>query len=393
MTGAPDDPDSDSREGDLRSAIERVDDPWPDLPSAVERIDESDGVEADVTSEAESDEEYTVSEPVSPLDDEDGDADDPSADTAAESESGDETTDVDEGGDVGERVDHWPELPSAVERVGGGGSAAGAGDEAFPVVPEDPETPPENEPVIEEPQTAPDDEELPLAEHVEEMVFRAAIVVGVAGAISVLLYPFGDTLINVIWAQVLPGSSAGIRPHLYAPLDLVITQFKVASLAGIIVALPVFVYETYAFMRPGLYPHERRYYLAAVPTSLLLAVVGVLFAFFIVLPASFAYLIGYSSVVADSALALTSTFSMILIVMGYLALVFQLPLFIMLAIMMNLTTREWLESRRLLFWGAFVGVSFMFTSIDVSGVTPVLVAVTMILLFEGTLALLRWTGN
>jgi hypothetical protein len=49
----------------------------------------------------------------------------------------------------------------------------------------------------------------------------------------------------------------------------------VASLAGLIVALSVVVYETYKFMRPGLYSHERRYYLAAIPTSLVLAPVGV----------------------------------------------------------------------------------------------------------------------
>lgn len=78
--------------------------------------------------------------------------------------------------------------------------------------------------------------------------------------------------------------SAGV-----SALGLIITQVKVASLAGLVVALPAFVYESYVFMRPGLYRNERRYYLASVPTSLVLSVVGVLFAFFIVLP----YTMGY----------------------------------------------------------------------------------------------------
>jgi sec-independent protein translocase protein TatC len=78
--------------------------------------------------------------------------------------------------------------------------------------------------------------------------------------------------------------------------------------------------------------------------------------------------------------------------MGYMALVFQIPLFIMLAIMMNLTTRIWLEDRRLLFWGGFLGVAFLISP-DPTGMAPIIVAATMITLFEGTLALLRWTGN
>ncbi|MFC7167277.1 twin-arginine translocase subunit TatC [Halospeciosus flavus] len=223
------------------------------------------------------------------------------------------------------------------------------------------------------------------------MVYRLAIVVAVAGGVSLLVFPFGEPIINFIWNGVLPASTDA-RPHLYAPLELVITQFKVASLAGIIVALPVFVYETYVFMRPGLYPHERRYYLAAIPTSLILAFVGVTFAYFIVLPAVMSYFLYYSESVALSALALGSTFDLILLLMGYLALVFQIPLFIMLAVMMNLTTRQWMEDRRLLFWGVFLGVAFLFSP-DPTGVAPIIVAATMVGLFEGTLLLLRWTGR
>ncbi|GAA0294825.1 twin-arginine translocase subunit TatC [Halarchaeum salinum] len=235
------------------------------------------------------------------------------------------------------------------------------------------------------------DEEQPIAVHVEEMVRRLGVVVLIAGVVSALCFPFGDTLITVIWDGVLPASSTA-QPHIYAPLELIVTQFKVASIAGVIVALPVIVYETYAFMRPGLYPHERRYYLAAIPTSLVLAVVGVVFAYFVVVPSVMSYFLYYSTSVANAALALGSTFNLILVLMAYLAIVFQIPLFVMLAIMMGLTTRRWLADRRLLFWGAFAGVSFLATP-DPTGVAPVVVAATMIVLFEGTLLLLRWTGN
>jgi sec-independent protein translocase protein TatC len=52
-----------------------------------------------------------------------------------------------------------------------------------------------------------------------------------------------------------------------------------------------------------------------------------------------------------------------------------------------------MEERRLLFWGAFVGLSFTFVAVDPTGMAPIVIGVTMIVLFEATLALLRWTGN
>jgi sec-independent protein translocase protein TatC len=62
-----------------------------------------------------------------------------------------------------------------------------------------------------------------------------------------------------------------------------------------------------------------------------------------------------------------------------------------LAIMMGVTTRRWLETRRLYFWGGFLTIAFFFSP-DPTGMAPIIVGLTMVILFEGTLALLRWTG-
>jgi len=239
------------------------------------------------------------------------------------------------------------------------------------------------------------DEEMPLADHIEEMIRRAAVVAFIAGVVAVFVLPFTDRIINFLWYSFLPGPGGAnvARPHLYHVPELLLTRIKTASLIGIILALPVLVYQTYLFMRPGLYPNERRYYLAAVPTSLVLAFVGVAFAYFIVLPFVFEYFLNYTETVTTIAFALGKTFDLILILMGYLAVVFQIPLLIMLALMLNVVSRSWLASRRLLFWGAFAGISFLFTSVDPTGVSPILIAITMILLFEGTLLLARWTDQ
>jgi len=256
---------------------------------------------------------------------------------------------------------------------------------------------------------APDDEEMPLADHIEEMVRRLGVVLVLMAGVSAVVFPFGEQIINTIWYSFLPGTfeqcpttgtvvtPAGVTikpacPRVYNPVATILARFKVATLAGFVVALPAFVYETYLFMRPGLFPRERRYYLAAVPTSLILATVGLAFSYILVLPAIFTYFLYYSESAADIAFALTETFDLMVLMMGFFAAIFQIPLFIMLAIMMGVTSREWLADRRLLFWAAFGGIAFIFNP-DPTGMAPFIVAATMIALFEGTLLLLSWTGS
>jgi sec-independent protein translocase protein TatC len=248
------------------------------------------------------------------------------------------------------------------------------------------------------------DEEMPLAAHIEEMMKRLSVVFIVGGAVALTLLGLGQLfeqvptavdIIDALWNNAIPGAPEieGRRPRVYGPLELVLTKLKVTALAGLLVALPVFVYETYMFMRPGLYPKERRYYISAIPTSLILGTVGMAFSHFIVIPAIMQYFTVYTQEnVATVAYGLSSTFSLIIVLMSYMAVIFQIPLFIMLAIMMGLVTRRWLEDKRLLFWGAFLTIAFLVNP-DPTGMTPFIIAATMIVLFEGTLALLRWTGN
>jgi len=253
---------------------------------------------------------------------------------------------------------------------------------------------------------------MPLTEHVEEMALRfmavGLVVVGV-GAITLF---YADELINFLWYSFLgPGQQTclegsflggrlsvteacpdSVSPRIYHPLALVLARLKVASLVGIIAALPVAVYQTYRFMRPGLYPasaattspRSRRVWcsrssVSVSPTSPSCRRCS---------PTSRTT----AKQAAEIAFGLTETFNLIVLMIGFFAIVFQIPLLVMLAIMMGVTTRRWLEDRRLYFWGGFGALAFVFSP-DPTGMAPLMVAVTMIGLFEGTLFLLRWTDS
>jgi sec-independent protein translocase protein TatC len=238
-----------------------------------------------------------------------------------------------------------------------------------------------------------EDQEMPLGEHIEEMVRRVLAVAAVMSIVAVAVFPFADQLITFIWYGILSKASADVvQPRVYHPLALVLARLKVSTLAGFVIALPVFVYQTYRFMRPGLYPRERRYYLASIPTSLVLAALGVAFAFFFVLPLIFIYFLGYSQGAAEIAFGLSDTFGLMLLMMGFFAVIFQIPLFIMLGVMMGVTSREWLAERRLYFWGVFLGIAFL-TNPDPTGMVPFIVTIAMVFLFEATLLVLKYTDR
>jgi len=320
-------------------------------------------------------------------------APDPEAHPDVESEESPGESDVD-GGDLAAEI--ADEGPMETDLEGGEMSTANPtpapdADTAAAPTPSPSLSPESGEATWDDPAHPPDDEEMPLADHIEEMVWRFGFVVVFGAVVTALSYPFSEDIVLAIWDGVLPVGEAP-DPYLYGPLEKITTQIKVASLAGILAALPMLVYQSYRFMRPGLYPHERRYYLAAVPTSLVFAAVGMAFSYLVVLPALFLYFWYYTADTAVVAFGLRKTFDLIVTLTGFLAVIFQIPLFIMLAIMLGVTTRDWLADKRLYFWGGFVLVAGLFAP-DPTGMAPIIVAITEVVLFEGTLLLLKWVDR
>ncbi|WP_435097649.1 twin-arginine translocase subunit TatC [Halorubrum sp. N11] len=372
--------DSTDDDGTVDSADAATDDPAETAGDSSEdpRTDGDEGGDSTESDSAESEVSPGETPEIDSEDDaSDGDAGDGGAGDDEDDDAGDDSA-TDEAGDADAPADTDDAAVPTVED----GGVAGAVEE--PVVGEA-----EEEFVgLDAPET---DEEMPLAVHIEEMMRRLAVVFLFGGLATLVVVTESTELINYLWGYHIPAPLEN-RPRLYGPLELPLTRLKVAGLAGVVVGLPAFVYETYRFMKPGLYENERRYYLAAVPTSLVLGGIGIAFAHFLVLPAIFSYFTTYTSDAATIAFGLAETFNLIVIMLAFMAIVFQIPLFIMLAIMMNLVTRQWLEAKRLIFWGSFLGIAFLFSP-DPTGMAPIIVTLTMIVLYEGTLAVLRWTGN
>ena len=368
-----DDATDDDAEGDTSTDDDAEDGATDDPDESVGLFDakwgtkDEDGEDEQIDSEDDDDEDEEVEDDDEEVEDDDGDDDDEEVE--------------DDDGDDDDVTEDAPEAKTDGEGVVGDRHKRDRDDAAYPDPDED----------IGGISTPPDDEEMPLTDHIEEMIQRLAVVILVGSAATALGLLWASDVIAIMWADVIP-ESAERPPHVYHPLELWLTRIKVAALLGILVALPMLVYQAYLFMKPGLYPHERKYYLAAVPTSVVLAFIGMLFSYFVILPILFAYFTFYSEGSAEIAYALGETFDLVITLTGFLAITFQIPLFVILAVLMGVTTRQWLAEKRLYFWAAFAGLAFMFT-MDPTFMAPIFVAITMILLFEGTLLLLKWSGR
>ncbi len=127
-----------------------------------------------------------------------------------------------------------------------------------------------------------------LMEHLVELRTR---LMWIGGAVIIA------TLIAMIFAwdivEILNRPLGDYVPQAIGPTDNLVVFFKVSLASGAAIAMPVIMYQLIAFVAPGLYPHERRALLLILPGAMVLFVVGVVFAFFVMLPPAVRFLQGF----------------------------------------------------------------------------------------------------
>lgn len=148
-----------------------------------------------------------------------------------------------------------------------------------------------------------DDRRMPFLDHLSELRVRFRnSVLAVLGA-TALAYLFKAPLFSLM-ARPLTLAWAEMRQEArLPPLEIVYTSLvdgfmvllKLSLLAGVFVASPVLFHQAWKFIAPGLYQRERRLALVFVISSVVLFVGGAVFAYVLILPASYRYFLSYSS--------------------------------------------------------------------------------------------------
>ena len=222
-------------------------------------------------------------------------------------------------------------------------------------------------------------EEGTLISHLVELRGRLLkISVAVVGAFIALL-PFASEIFSFVAdpiREAIPGGVL-IATGVASPL---LTPFKLAFFVALFLAMPVILYQVWAFVAPGLYRKEKRFAIPLLATSILLFYAGVAFAYYVVFPLMF----NFFAAIAPDEVEVMPDISLYLdfittIVLAF-GLAFEVPIATVLVVWTGLTTPQKLGSARpYVFLGAFV-VGMFLTPPDF--ISQTLLAVPVYLLYE-----------
>ncbi len=225
-----------------------------------------------------------------------------------------------------------------------------------------------------------DQKEMPFTEHLRELRTRLLISIGTVVAIAVLLFWPSQYVIK--W--MVNAYFHGIQLHAFGPADVIFTEFKFSIIGGIVIGLPILLYQIWMFVVPAFHPKTRRMvYLFMLP-SLLLALAGLAFAHFIVIPRVVAALIGITNEVAIPTFGVADTLNFVMILLALFALIFQLPVVMVALARIGIVNRKMLITyRRHAIFGFFVlgGIA----APDGNPMTMALLAVPMYVLYEASI--------
>ncbi len=231
------------------------------------------------------------------------------------------------------------------------------------------------------------DRELSLVQHLTELRDRL-MVAAIAVVITTTIAFFFS--VDIIRLLMLP---AGVT-HLVAlsPTENFTTFMRVSLFSGIALAMPVILYEIFAYIDPALLPNERRLALRLGPFILLLFIAGMLFCYFLLLPNAIKFLINFASDVFQNQLRASEYLSFVTTFILGMGLVFEMPVVIYALVRLGIVKRSWLtKQRRYVFLLVFVIGAIITPTPDPFNQT--LVAVPMYLLFELGLFLARFAAK
>jgi sec-independent protein translocase protein TatC len=171
-----------------------------------------------------------------------------------------------------------------------------------------------------------DERRLPLTEHLAELRSRLvwsllAWVVGTAFS-----WVFREEIFRELLRPAVAAlGSQGGHLQAIAPGEIFFTYLKGAALAGFVLALPVVLWQTWAFVAPGLYPTEKRYAVPFVVVSTLLFVTGAFFGHQFVFPIMFAFLGSFESEFVQAAWSMREVWSLTTSMFLAFGAAFELP--------------------------------------------------------------------
>jgi sec-independent protein translocase protein TatC len=236
------------------------------------------------------------------------------------------------------------------------------------------------------PSGAPDESVMSLVDHLGELrtrLFRSILAVTVGSAIG---FYFAGQIRNFLLVP-LPGGQAQVL----GPGDAFAIQLRISIIVGIILAMPVLLFQVWRFVAPGLTPAERRTVRPWVPLALVFFALGVGVAY-LVLPYAVSFLLSFTDDKLVANIAAGPYFDFVTTMFLAFGLVMEFPILLVGLSRVGIVTSDRLRSvRRYVILGIAI-----FSAVATPGgdlVSPFVLGGTMYLLFEATVLFIRRTGR
>lgn len=232
------------------------------------------------------------------------------------------------------------------------------------------------------------DNQQPLIAHLVELRDRLLRGILAVLIIAACLLPFSNDLYHFLaepLLQHLPESSTMIATEVASPF---LTPFKLTLSVAILLAVPVLLYQLWAFVAPGLYDNERKLVFPLLLASTLLFFLGIIFAYYVVFPLVFGFLTQAAPEGVAVMTDISSYLDFVLKLFFAFGIAFEVPIATLLLIWTGVSTVESLsEKRPYIIVAAFV-IGMLLTPPDV--ISQTLLAVPVWLLFEAGLFCARF---
>lgn len=218
-----------------------------------------------------------------------------------------------------------------------------------------------------------------LISHLVELRSRLLKIGSAVVVVFIVLLPFSRRIFSLVsepLRDLLPGKQL-IATSVTSPL---LTPFKLTFFVALFTAMPVILYQVWAFVAPGLYKKEKSFAVPLLVTSILLFYLGVAFAYYVVFPLMFGFFTAVAPEGVEVMTDISSFLDFITMIVLAFGLAFEVPVATVLLVWTGLTNIEKLgKARPYVFLGAFV-VGMFLTPPDV--ISQTLLAVPVYLLYE-----------
>lgn len=227
--------------------------------------------------------------------------------------------------------------------------------------------------------------EMSFIDHLEELRWRLiksaiAVFIGAGGC-----FFFVNHILNFL---TRPLHTIDPVPKLIflAPTGMFMIQIMVALVCGLAIALPVVVYQIYAFVMPGLYPRERRYVLPIILLTMLCFLSGAAFAYYLIIPLGLQFLLGLATPDIMPQLAIGEYMSFVTQIMLAFGLVFEMPVLALLLTKIGIMSPHFLRSKRR-YAVVIITIAAAIITPTVDFFSQIMMIVPMMILYEMSIVL------